>query len=95
LQITFADPLQSRRSFLQFRRGSRLYFITAWRGLRGSQNIEPPTPNIESKMAALTPFDGLLLAPFLEIPLAAEEPMRHVSHFHEGAPWFIHECEQS
>jgi len=61
-----------------------LYFSIAWRGLRGSQNIEDPTPNIAPKMAALTPFDGLLPTPFLEIRLAAEEPMRHVSHFHEG-----------
>jgi hypothetical protein len=52
-----ADPPQSRRSFLQFLRRSRLYFITAWRGLRGSQNIGHPTLKIELKAAALTPFD--------------------------------------
>jgi len=60
-----------------------LYFITAWRGLRGSQNIEHPAPNIELKMAALT-HSTVSCWPFLEIRLAAEEPMRHVSHFHEG-----------
>jgi hypothetical protein len=59
-----------------------LYFITAWRACAAAS--EHPPPNIESKMAPLTPFDGLLLAPFLEIRLAAEEPMRHVSHFHKG-----------